>query len=223
MRSTPVAIALDPTSGKMWWTDVTTNTIERALSTPPYTADPPVLSGLRSPLGIALDPAGGKFYFVEESARKISRANLLDGSAVEPLVSSGLGDPRYIVLDGVGRMYWSDAGADNISRANTDGSDPRTLVPGQIGPYGLALDRRNRVLYWADNSLGTIQSATATGGVQPPFITGIPAGGIALDLARGKIYWAANGAGKIQRSNLDGTNIEDLITGLVSPHGIALR
>lgn len=37
-----------------------------------------------------------------------------------------------------------------------------------------------------------------------------------------KIYWTDNGTDKIQRSNLDGSNIEDLVTGLSWPAGIAV-
>jgi sugar lactone lactonase YvrE len=37
-----------------------------------------------------------------------------------------------------------------------------------------------------------------------------------------RMYWADAGAGKFQRANLDGTSVEDLITGLGNPQGIAL-
>ena len=37
-----------------------------------------------------------------------------------------------------------------------------------------------------------------------------------------KMYWTVGGAGIIQRSNLDGSSVEDLITGLEEPDGIAL-
>ena len=37
-----------------------------------------------------------------------------------------------------------------------------------------------------------------------------------------QIYWTDEKTGKIQRMNLDGTNVEDLVTGLISPEGIAL-
>jgi DNA-binding beta-propeller fold protein YncE len=37
-----------------------------------------------------------------------------------------------------------------------------------------------------------------------------------------KIYWADQHAGKIQRSNLDGTDVEDIITSLSQPSGIAV-
>ncbi len=40
--------------------------------------------------------------------------------------------------------------------------------------------------------------------------------------ASGKMYWTDNVTGKIQRADLDGANIEDLVTGLSNPYGIAL-
>ena len=42
-----------------------------------------------------------------------------------------------------------------------------------------------------------------------------------IDLA-GKMYWTDVNTDKIQRANLDGTGVEDLVTGLSSPVGIAL-
>ena len=37
-----------------------------------------------------------------------------------------------------------------------------------------------------------------------------------------KMYWTADGPNKIQRANLDGTEMEDLVTGLSGPRGLAL-
>lgn len=39
--------------------------------------------------------------------------------------------------------------------------------------------------------------------------------------SQGRIYWTEQIQGKVQRSNLDGTNIEDIITGLTFPRGVA--
>lgn len=36
------------------------------------------------------------------------------------------------------------------------------------------------------------------------------------------MYWTDVGTDKIQRSNLDGSDVEDLVTGLTHPVGIAL-
>ncbi len=50
--------------------------------------------------------------------------------------------------------------------------------------------------------------------------------GLGLTLASNsfaeKIYWTDFGTDKIQRSDLDGSNVTDLVTGLISPYGIAL-
>ena len=45
---------------------------------------------------------------------------------------------------------------------------------------------------------------------------------IALDVVEGKMYWADKRHGKIHRSDLDGGNVEEIVTGLVRPVGIAL-
>ena len=37
-----------------------------------------------------------------------------------------------------------------------------------------------------------------------------------------KMYWTDEATGKIQRANLDGSNIEDFVTGLITPEAIAL-
>ena len=43
-----------------------------------------------------------------------------------------------------------------------------------------------------------------------------------LEAFVGWIYWTDNYTDKIQRANLDGSNIEDLVTGIHAPRGIAL-
>jgi glucose/arabinose dehydrogenase len=48
-------------------------------------------------------------------------------------------------------MYWADAGADKIQRANLDGSGIENLVTTGIGnPFGIALDLSAGKIYWTD-------------------------------------------------------------------------
>lgn len=56
-------------------------------------------------------------------------------------------------------MYWTDWGDDTkIEQSNLDGSDRVTLVNTSIGwPNGLAIDRNQRKLYWADAKLDCIE------------------------------------------------------------------
>ena len=128
-----------------------------------------------------------------------------------------------------------------IQRANLDGSNIKTLLPGVFGlaSLGIALDVAEGRMYWTDvnespSGTGAIQRANLDGSNIETLITGleIPVG-IALDVDEGKIYWTDAGSvgvfgdkipgtGKVQRANLDGSNIETLVTELETPVGIAL-
>jgi len=94
-----------------------------------------------------------------------------------------------------------------------------------------------RKLYWTDTSSNRIFRAEANTLNQTPGDASVDelvtSGqfqplGITLDFANGKMYWVEQGDaggtdGAIRRRNLDGTGpIEDVITGLVDPAGVAL-
>ena len=143
-------------------------------------------------------------------------------------------------------MYWTDATANKIQRANLDGSNVETLVTRATGladPRGIALDVGSGKVYWTN--LGTYNANIRTGekiqranldgsNVETLVTTGAGVSqSIALDVGSGKMYWTDLGTynlsarryedGKIQRANLDGSNVETLITtGLSEPSGIAL-
>ena len=46
--------------------------------------------------------------------------------------------------------------------------------------------------------------------------------GVTLAAGASKMYWTDFGTNKIQRANLDGSSVEELVTGLSVPIGIAL-
>ena len=123
-------------------------------------------------------------------------------------------------------MYWTDAEARKIQRANLDGTNIQDLVTtGLVDPESIALDLATGKMYWTDTAGGRIQRANLDGtNVEDIPILGLSRpDGIALDLAAGKIYWSDNGTDKIRRANLDGTNAEDLVvTGVADPEGLAL-
>ena len=163
---------------------------------------------------------------------KIQRSNI-DGSSVEDIVTTGLTRPRGIALDvSGGKMYWVDQGTDKIQRSNLDGSGVEDLVTtGLRKPQGIALDVSGGKMYWADygewerrhedkiRSSGPTSTAAASKPSSPR--DSLDPWGIALDVAGGKMYWT-DAFDRIQRSNLDGSNVENIVTGLYSPRGIAL-
>ena len=105
----PYGIALDVVGGKMYWTDIGRDKIQRANLDGSHIEDL-VTQGLWAPGGLALDVVGGKMYWTDWGTDKIQRANL-DGSHIEDLVTQGLIGPSGLALDVVGgKMYWTDWG-----------------------------------------------------------------------------------------------------------------
>jgi len=231
----PSGIALDVAAGKMYWAEAQ-GKIRRANLDGSGAED--LVTGLFDPRSIALDVAQWKMYWTEYGpyfdGRKIARANL-DGSGVEDLVTD-LDGPYGIALDvGAGMMYWTDDGGcsyceGRIQRANLDGSGVQNLLTMFVwDPRGIALDVASGKMYWVDERLFWIVRATMYGtGMEQLLTLEPPQGpkpyGIALDVDAGMMYWtdAQYSNGKIQRANLDGSGVEDLVTGLAIPRGIAL-
>ena len=221
----PFGLALDVASGKMYWTDWSTDKIQRA-NLDGSDVEDLVTTGVDFPAGLALDVASGKMYWTDSDTDKIQRANL-DGSGVETLVSTGVEAPVGIALDVAGgKMYWTDQDTEKIQRANLDGRRVETLVStGVEAPSRIALDVAGGKMYWTDVTTDKIQRANLDGsdvedlvttGLETPF-------GLALDVAGGKMYWTDAGTDKIQRANLDGSGVETLVsTGVEAPFGLAL-
>ncbi len=151
----PRGIALDPSAGKIYWTDwggcgmlfTIPPTLQRANLDG---SDLEILidTDVFDPEAIALDLSAGKMYWTElatwgDVPARIRRANL-DGSEIEDLVTYGLSKPKGIALDlAANKMYWTDSGTDTIRRANLDGSGIETVVSATsagASPTGIALD-----------------------------------------------------------------------------------
>ena len=83
-------IAVDTAGGKLYWTELVSNTISRADLA--GSNQEVILSGLNQPHDVAVDPAGGKLYWTEgihyddNPTGMISRANL-DGTSPEPVLT----------------------------------------------------------------------------------------------------------------------------------------
>ena len=61
-------------------------------------------------------------------------------------------------LGAVNRLYWTDAEADRIQRANLDGSAVEDVIDsGLVNPRGLAVDEAAGKLYWTDYGSDRIQ------------------------------------------------------------------
>lgn len=140
----------------------------------------------------------------------------------------------------LGMLHW--VGGNQLSRANTDGSDYQVLVSNLNLPDGLTLDLLNSTMYWSNMGYGpegSVQRARLDGS---PVVSGeehIVAPGrfetgkeIELDPVDNKLYWADRDGKHIMRSNVDGSALESVlhsftdeqgkVVALENPVGIAL-
>ena len=155
---------------------------------------------------------------------KLQRLNL-DGSDFQPNLITGLQSPNHLALDVQrGKIYWTEQTDDSTGKvrsANLDGSDVRLVKELTSLPHGLAVNAANRKLYLTSAS-GKIQRMNfVSANFQPNLIAGLGSlGEINVDTAGRKLYWIENG--RIRRANLNGKNIQDIVTRIGTPAGVAL-
>ena len=95
--SRPVALDLDITGNRIYWTDVIQNTISRAFING---SSPEVIISVDvyTPDGLAVDPLGGNIYWTDTGTKKIE-VSRMDGSMRKTLIDQDLDKPRDIILD----------------------------------------------------------------------------------------------------------------------------
>ncbi|MFP4384329.1 MAG: fibronectin type III domain-containing protein [Spirochaetia bacterium] len=131
-----------------------------------------------NPVYIELDPEYGILYWINRGDTSIKRVNLA-GTIVETVetdvgrLDSGMG----LELDVENKiLYWTNFGTiDGIFSVNTDGTDFTAIVtaPDAVYPLGVALDKVNEVLYWAELS-DTVKKVNSDGtGIADVTITGV--------------------------------------------------
>ena len=236
----PGSIALDPVSGKMYWTDDGAGQIRRADLDGSNIEN--LVSGLADPVGVALDLTAGRLYWADRHHGAIYRGALRDITQEGLLprhesIVANLDKPYQIALDTVnGHMYWTERGqgTSKIRRADLDGNNVTDVAFGLVAPlnpFGLALDPVAGKMYWTERSTvsngeDVITRADFDGKNGEIVVTSAyhSLSGIAVDVNNGRIYWTDEQVGTIRRIDPDDPNraAEDVITGLSSPEGIAI-
>ena len=129
---------------------------------------------------------------------------------------------RQLAVDTVaGKLYWTeeiDGARSELKWANLDGSELETLKTLSSVVTSIAVDTKNRKLYWA-NSKGRIQRANLNGQQVKTLVneqvirlsdSDTPTN-LTVDVDGGKLYWAEGSW--MWRSDLNGKNITNVITG----------
>lgn len=235
--TSPVAVALDLTAGKIYWSDGA-----RLLRVNLDGSGSEFLLTTTVAINqIALDTNAGKIYWTQGYGGfagvggDLRRANL-DGSSVEVIPIPLQGVPYGVALDPkAGKVYWTENPATDVffgtavRRSNLDGTNDESVgfsPTNMMGP--VALDLAAGRVYWSEQGLFSpgnfLRSANLNGsGIQSINLTS-PALGLAIDHTGGKVYWTEPYQNKIFRANLNGSNVETLISsGVSGPFGIALH
>lgn len=95
--SRPVGLGYDMVEDRVYWTDVTRNTISRSFLNGSMFE---VLfnQNVQTPDGLAVDIVGRNLYWTDTGTNKLE-VSKLDGSYRKALITSGLDEPRDIILD----------------------------------------------------------------------------------------------------------------------------
>lgn len=93
----PVALDMDITENRIYWTDIRLHTISRVFingSSPEVIISESVYDSY----GLAVDPLGRNIYWTETTANTIE-VSRMDGTMRKVLIHQDLDDPRDIILD----------------------------------------------------------------------------------------------------------------------------
>uniref|UniRef100_A0A8C6LAN2 Low density lipoprotein receptor-related protein 4 n=1 Tax=Nothobranchius furzeri TaxID=105023 RepID=A0A8C6LAN2_NOTFU len=186
------AVALDwhDKDGYIYWTDVTTDSINRALWNG-TNQEVVVDNSLESPAGLAIDWVTNKLYWTDAGTDRIEVSNA-DGSMRTVLIWENLDRPRDIVVDPTGGfMYWTDWGANpKIERAGMDASNRIVIISSNLTwPNGLAIDYETKRLYWADAGMKTIEYGNFDGSDRQVLIGSQLPHPFGLTVHEDKLYW----------------------------------
>ena len=215
-----VNIAVDASSGKVYWTEKTggsSGTINSANLD--GTSATTLASILSVPMGIAVDATGNNLYWTNARGR-IQRANL-DGSGIQNVVQDLSGPTDMVVSNGF--IYWTEGG-NSIRRVNVSGQKIVGDVAANLGTVG-GLAVGGGKVYWTEQtgaSGGSVNGANLDGTNLETLATLLSAPmGISVDTAGSKLYWT-NARGRVQRANLNGSGITNVVEGLGSPGEIVI-
>jgi len=178
--------------------------------------------------GIAVDWVARKIYWTDAMHDAIYLGDLRNGRKVK-LIEENLDFPRAIVLiHPDSYIYWTDWGqTPKIERARLDGTERTTFVSSGVQfPNGLAIDKSDKMLYWAGTDTkkyGIIEAISLDGLNRSVVLYGAGYHPFSLDVFEGFVYWSDWSKSAVLRmSKYGGGKVEVIVAGLNKPMGLKI-
>jgi hypothetical protein len=212
--SSPAPPPAPPTSGAMFITDFTNNSISGYAQSANCNCAPSVLiqggkTGMSGPAGIAID-SNGNFYVTNENVNTVTKyPGNANGNVSPSFAIAGLDNPIGIHVDSSGKLYvansaaggvgaaslqtfaaGSSAASQTISGAATGLSTPGFVALDSGGNIWVSNETGNSIEEFANNATGNVPPLTAISGSNT--LLSKPQG-IAFD-SLGRLYVAINNA-----------------------------
>ncbi len=170
----PYGIAVNPTAGKIYWTDGEANVCRSN-----YDGTNVELEFINIPganlIGLGYSSKIDRIFFYDLELEDLYIANS-DGTNVQKLIE-GIYGYTLFVDDVNGKIYYDDRAKRNISRVNLDGTNIEIAV--ELGSTtrvtGMAIDYTAQKLYWSDRTNNSIRNANLDGTGAVNFLSGLQA------------------------------------------------
>lgn len=183
--------------------------------------------------GIDIDLVNNKIYYIRPiTTTEIWIANLNAPANPSLIVADSQAndiavDPSSGKIYHTTNIFFPISEGQIVSRDLTTGANPVSIVTGQpLGLRGIAIDKTNGFLFWADGT-SAIGRSSLTGSGKIDVVTGLNAPiDVALDFSSTlppKLYWTEPNVNEVQRINTNGSDFERYHFNFAStPNGIAI-
>ena len=181
-------ISYDPINERLYWVDALGGIGNGAIKRINLDGSEPLtlVDNITEPHDITLDVANDRMYWTENVGSSVGNNGMIRGAALDgstPFdVLTGLNQTiRGIAIDhSAQRLYFTDHGADQILRVDTDGSN-LTSIASSVNPHDIVIDTRTNTLYWTANFGGSnntnmdalIRCSDLDGSNTADFLTGL--------------------------------------------------
>jgi len=190
--------------------------------------------GLDTVAGIAVDFIGGKIYAVEELNNRVVRFSVDGSGPLEVLYDEGdsVNFPTSIALHAASNtLYWANSGTGQIKTGSMDGGIATSIDFGIDSVvsycYGLAVDSKNKVIFFSDLEkypaiwYAKTDGTVINGSTIWPLFTRQSANGtvlrnpsaIFLDEDNNRIFWADEGLNTISVGGITRYTSTQLVAG----------